>query len=140
MSGKFFLDTNIFGYSLSLTAPEKSGRAEDLIREGLSSQMGVVSYQVVQEFFTVALGKITKPLSLAEAEVYLQDVFVPLLEVPFSPQLCTAAMRIFSRFGLSWYGSLIVAAAQQAKCEVLYTEDLQHGQRFGSLQVVNPFF
>ncbi len=49
------------------------------------------------------------------------------------------ALRIRERYKLNWYDSLIVAAALEAKCDVLYTEDLQHGQRFGELVVINPF-
>ena len=101
--------------------------------------MAVVSYQVVQEFFNVALRKMTVPMQLQDADLYLRQVFTPLLRVTFTPELCAEAFRLFSRFSLSWYDSLIVAAAQQAQCEVLYTEDLQHGQAFGSLRVVNPF-
>jgi predicted nucleic acid-binding protein len=48
-------------------------------------------------------------------------------------------MRLYGQGGLSWFDALIVSAAQQAGCDVLYSEDLQHGQRFGSLRVVNPF-
>jgi len=139
MSAKFFLDTNIFVYSLDQTAAFKRARAQELIRDGSSTRMAVVSYQVVQEFFNVALRKMTVPMQLQDADLYLRQVFTPLLRVTFTPELCAEAFRLFSRFSLSWYDSLIVAAAQQAQCEVLYTEDLQHGQAFGSLRVVNPF-
>lgn len=53
--------------------------------------------------------------------------------------LYSEALRIHSRRGLSWYDSIIVGAAAQAHCDVLYSEDLQHGQSFGSVRVVNPF-
>jgi predicted nucleic acid-binding protein len=49
-------------------------------------------------------------------------------------------LHLHAESGLSWYNSLIVSAALQARCDLLYTEDLQHGQHFGSLQVTNPFF
>lgn len=139
MSAKFFLDTNIFVYSLDHTAPAKRARATDLIRDGSSTRAAVVSHQVVQEFFNVALRKMAAPMRQQDAEIYLRQVFMPLMRVTFSQELCTGALQIFSRFSLSWYDSLIVAAAQQTQCEVLYSEDMQHGQSFGSLRIINPF-
>ena len=67
MSDKAFLDTNIFVYSFDLTAPKKSAVAGSLIRSALQSQTGVVSYQVVQEFFHVALRRFAQPMHPAEA-------------------------------------------------------------------------
>jgi predicted nucleic acid-binding protein len=94
---------------------------------------------VVQEFFNVALRKMAVPMRQQDAEIYLRQVFMPLMRVTFSQELCAGALQVFSRFNLSWYDSLIVAAAQLAQCQVLYSEDMQHGQSFGSLRVVNPF-
>jgi predicted nucleic acid-binding protein len=62
-----------------------------------------------------------------------------MLAVESSLALFDEALAIHIRYKLSWYDSLIVAAALEAKCDVLYTEDLQHGQRFGDLVVMNPF-
>jgi predicted nucleic acid-binding protein len=139
MNGRFFLDTNIFVYSFDRTAQAKARKAVQLLQQALATQKGVVSYQVVQEFFHVALTRFPKPLAPVEAEQYLNDVFRPLLAVHSSLALFADAFSIPAGKKLSWYDSLIVAAAIQARCDVLYTEDLQHGQRFGNLQVVNPF-
>jgi predicted nucleic acid-binding protein len=139
MSDRIFLDTNIFVYSLDRSAPAKSQKAAQLVRKALATQKGIISYQVVQEFFNVALRRFVQPMRTADAEEYLTTVLRPLLVVHSSPALFTESLRIQSSSGLSWYDSLIVAAAAQAKCDLLYTEDLQHGQRFGSLQVLNPF-
>jgi predicted nucleic acid-binding protein len=139
MSDRFFLDTNIFVYSFDRTAPQKAAKAKRLIRESLASQKGIVSYQVVQEFFNVALKRFARPMTTAVAEQYLGTVFRPLLAVHSSAALYSEALRIQSQSMLSWYDSLIVGAAIQARCDVLLTEDLQHGQIFGSLRVTNPF-
>lgn len=139
MSDRFFLDTNIFVYSVDPTPHEKQSRAEQLIRSGLSSHKGVVSYQVVQEFFNVALRKFAQPFNRTEAEQFLATTFRPLLSIHSSNLLYMTAMRVHFDSGLSWYDSLIVGAAMESECRVLYTEDLQHGQKFGPLQVVNPF-
>jgi predicted nucleic acid-binding protein len=105
----------------------------------LTTQKGVISYQVVQEFFNVALRRFSQPMQTAEAEQYLSTVFRPLLGVHSSQALYAEALHLHAQSGLSWYDSLIVSGAIQARCNLLYTEDLQHGQRFGGLQVRNPF-
>jgi predicted nucleic acid-binding protein len=139
MSDRFFLDTNIFVYSFDQSAAAKAQRATQLIREALTTQKGVISYQVVQEFFNVALKRFSQPMQAADAEQYLSTVFRPLLSVHSSQALYAEALHLHAQSGLSWYDALIVSAAIQARCDLLFTEDLQHGQRFGILQVRNPF-
>ncbi len=139
MNARFFLDTNIFVYSFDRTAAAKNRRATQLIREAVSTRKGIVSYQVVQEFFNLALRRFAEPMSVPEAEQYLGAVFRPLLAVQSSPALVSEALRLTDRYRLSWYDSLIVAAAIEGGCGVLYSEDLQHGHRFGQLKVENPF-
>jgi predicted nucleic acid-binding protein len=139
MSDRFFLDTNIFVYSFDRSAPAKARKAAQLIRDALTTQKGVISYQVVQEFFNVALKRFSQPMQAADAGQYLIAVFRPLLAVHSSQALYAEALVLHSQSGLSWYDSLIVSAAIQARCGILFSEDLQHGRRFGSLQVRNPF-
>jgi len=139
MSARFFLDTNIFVYSFDLTAPKKTERATELIRLALRSGNGIISYQVVQEFFNVALRRFAQPMAWHEAEQYLATIFRPLIAVHSSAALYAEALRFSSQYGLSWYDSLILTSAMQSESEVLYSEDLQHGQRFGELHVENPF-
>jgi len=139
MKGRFFLDTNVFVYSFDSSAPAKARRAMELIRRAVATRKGLVSYQVAQEFFNVALRRFAKPMSAAEAEQYLALVLGPLISVHSSQALYGEALRLTERHGLSWYDALIVAAALEGQCEVLYSEDLQHGRRFGDLQIQNPF-
>jgi predicted nucleic acid-binding protein len=139
MSDRYFLDTNIFVYTFDQNAPVKSQKARQLIREALTTQKGVISYQVAQEFFNVALRRFTQPMQTAEAEQYLSMVFRPLLAVHSSQALYAEALHLQAQSGLSWYDALIVSAAIEARCNLLFTEELQHGQRFGGLQVRNPF-
>ncbi len=139
MNDRFFLDTNIFVYSFDRSAPQKAKKAEQLIRRAMTTKKGIVSYQVVQEFFNVALKRFAHPMHLAEAEQYLTTVFRPLLGVHSSAALYAEALRMQSSAGLSWYDALIVCSAVQAGCDVIYTEDLHSGQKFGTLQVKNPF-
>jgi predicted nucleic acid-binding protein len=139
MSARFFLDTNIFVYSFDRSSAAKSRRAAQLVREAVAGRKGVVSYQVVQEFFNVALRRFAQPMTVAEAEQYLAAVFRPLMAVHSSLALYSEALRLSSKHRLAWYDSLVVAAALEADCAILYSEDFQDGQRFGELKVENPF-
>jgi len=139
MSGRFFLDTNIFVYSFDANSPKKSAQANMLIRSAIETRGGIVSYQVVQEFFNVALRRFAKPMSSADAEQYLSTTFRALLSVHSSPALYGEALRIVARFRLPWYDSLIVASAIEGRCDILYSEDFQDGQQFESVTISNPF-
>ncbi|MFZ0802746.1 MAG: PIN domain-containing protein [Terriglobales bacterium] len=139
MSGRFFLDTNIFAYTFDAQAPAKAEKAAQLVRQAAATGQGIVSYQVVQEFFNVALRRFIEPMSVAEAEQYLTTVFRPLLAIHSSPALYVEALRITGKHRIRWYDALIVAAALEGQCETLYTEDLQHGSRIEGLRIENPF-
>ena len=138
MSGRFFLDTNIFIYSFDASSPKKAAESKKLIRTAIGTRRGIVSYQVVQEFFNVALRRFAKPMSNADAEQYLATTFRPLLSVHSSPALYAEALRLGARFQLAWYDSLIVASAIEGQCDILYSEDFQDGQEMGSLTIKNP--
>jgi predicted nucleic acid-binding protein len=139
MSGRFFLDTNIFVYSFDADSPKKATQAKKLIRIAIETRGGIVSYQVVQEFFNVALRRFAMPMSSTDAEQYLSTTFRHLLSVHSSPALYGEALRIGARFRLPWYDSLIVASAIEGRCDVLYSEDFQNGQQLGSVTISNPF-
>ena len=139
MSARYFLDTNIFGYAAHPAQSAKTRVATKLIEDGLDSGDGIVSYQVVQEFFSLAFRKFPKPMSAFEAEEFLNTVFRPLLAVHSSPALYISALQVYRDSHFSWYDALIVAAAQQANCSILYTEDMQDGRRIGELRIKNPF-
>jgi predicted nucleic acid-binding protein len=139
MSDRVFLDTNIFVYTFDLNAPAKAAMAASLIRSALQSQNGFISYQVVQEFFNVALRRFAQPMSAADAVQYLGTVLRPMLRIHSSQALFAEALNVKASAGLSWFDSIIVASALQAGCTRLLTEDLQHGRRFGSLCIENPF-
>jgi len=139
MKDRFFLDTSLFVYSFDHSAPAKAKRARDLIADAVTSRKGIVSYQVVQEFLNVALKRFERPMKPPEAEQYLTTVFRPLLSVYASQGLFLEALRLCGRYRFGWYDSLIVAAALEGQCSVVYSQDLQHGLRIGDLVVTNPF-
>jgi predicted nucleic acid-binding protein len=139
MSDRFFLDTNIFIYELSRHVPSKQAVASRLVQSALESGKGVISFQVVQEFFSVAFRRFTPAMSPAEAEQVLAVTFRPLLAVHSSYSLYGRALELTRRHSVSWFDSLIVTAAIESDCGILYSEDFQHGQKFDSLMVRNPF-
>ncbi len=139
MSDKFFLDTNLFVYSFDGEPSTKALKASQLIRKAISSGKGIVSYQVVQEFFSVALRRFERPMRPEEAEQYLATVFRPLLVIHSSQALYSDGLQVMRRYRFAWYDALIVAGAIQAQCGVLYSEDFQDGQRLGDLEIRNPF-
>src|SRR6267143_3839751 len=94
MSDRFFLDTNLFVYTFDAKAPGKAKKAVQLIRRAADTGEGIISYQVVQEFFNVALRRFPQPMNVAEAEQYLITVFRPLLAIHSSPALYLEALRL----------------------------------------------
>jgi predicted nucleic acid-binding protein len=138
-AARHFLDTNIFIYTFDLQAPKKAERAENLIAEALATGAGMISYQVAQEFVAAARKPFRTPMSFEQIERYWHTTLQPLLLVQSSPGLFIRALDLARRDQISWYDSLIVAAALQGGCKILYSEDLQHGRHFGDLVVQNPF-
>ena len=87
----------------------------------------------------MATQKFANPLSESDALLYLDRVLGPLCEVLPTLDLYRHAVGLSSRWKCSFYDSLIIAAALQAQCTVLYSEDLQHGQEVEGLTLINPF-
>ncbi len=135
----FFLDTNISVYCFDLAEPRKCDIAKDLVAYGASSGLGVVSYQVLQEFCNVASA--SKRLSLSQDRVvaYVSQLLHPMNKVGPSVALLGQALAVRHDTGYSFYDSLIIAAAVQFGCKTLYSEDMQHGQHVNGLRIVNPF-
>lgn len=139
MSVEAFLDTNVLVYAAAGgdddgEATAKRRRAVQLIEEedfGLSAQ-------VLQEFFTTVTRKIEVPLSPSEALEWIEQLEAfPCL--PIDRSLVKIAVEVSERYQVSYWDGAILAAAQSLGAETLYTEDLNDGQRYGSVQVRNPF-
>jgi predicted nucleic acid-binding protein len=133
MSDRAFLDTNIFVYAIVQDDP-RSHDAEELISAG-----GTVSVQVLNEFAAVARKKTNMPWS--EVRLALESVKVlcpnPL---PITIDTHKEALAIAEKYGYRIYDALIVASALEARCTILYSEDMQHGQVIsGKLTIRNPF-
>jgi predicted nucleic acid-binding protein len=139
MSAEAFIDTNIFIYQLDATDERKSAIADRLIGEAVETASGCISFQVAQECLNTVLRKAEIPLDVAGARRYFDAVLEPLLRVTATPALYQRALDSTARYGFPFYDALIVAAALEAGCRRLYSEDLQHGQRIEGLTIQNPF-
>jgi len=105
----------------------------------LQDGKGIVSSQVVQEFINVATRKFEVPFSVSDCRKYLDSVLAGLCRVNTSVGLCQSALDLMERWGYSYYDSLMIAAAIQADCDILYSEDLHNGHKIMGLTIVNPF-
>ena len=134
-----FLDTNLFIYQLEALDERKLEVADAIIRRAVATGDACISFQVVQETLNVALRKAQVPLTLEAARLYLDTVLAPLYRVPATVPLYERALGLQARFSFGFYDALIVAAALEAGCKRIWTEDLQHGQRVEGLTIENPF-
>ena len=139
MSANYFIHTNIFIHQLEGLDEDKSATANRLIRKGLETKEACISFQVVQECLNTALREAEIPLSVDEMRTYMQNVLAPLFRVPASIPLYNRALDVQARYRYSFYDSLIVAAALDAGCDRLYSEDLPSGGRIQGLEIENPF-
>lgn len=139
MSAKAFLDTNLFIYQLEARDERKSTIADAIIRDGVKTGNACISYQVIQECLNIVLRKAEVPLDVTGARAYLDHVLTPLLRVSASIHLYHRGLDIHDRYRYGLYDSLIIAAALEAGCTRLLTEDLQDGQRIETLTIENPF-
>jgi len=139
MPDKFFLDTNVIIYSFDSSHPKRQKIARELIREALVEGAGCISYQVIEEFLNVATKKFAVPLSYRDSHNYLTTVLEPLCTAYVSTDLYYLALEIAERWQYSFNDALIISAALQNNCNVLYSEDLKDGQVIKDLRIVNPF-
>jgi len=133
-----FVDTNILVYAEDRDAKGKHEVARDLIVELWNSREGVLSVQVLQEFYVTVTRKLKKPMSAARAlDVVREYLSWPVIEN--TGALLVDAVGLQQKAQLSFWDAMVVQAAINGGCDKLYTEELNAGQRLGSVLVVNPF-
>ena len=133
-----FVDTNVLVYARDASDPAKNTRAREWMLYLWETGSGRLSVQVLQEFYVTTTRKLRPGLTPAEARADVRDLLA-WRPVTIGPMGLDSAWSIEDRFGLSFWDSLIVAAAQMADCDVLLTEDLQHDLEIDGLRVVDPF-
>lgn len=137
MTVKTFVDSNIFLYAFDVKAGWKHEVCNQALVALWDTGGGVLSTQGMQEFYNNVTRKISPPLSYtaARAELKLYEAW-EVIQV--DPALIRAASMIQENRRLSFWDSLIVAAAQQANADILLSEDLNHGQVIGNVRIHNP--
>jgi len=136
MTVESFLDTNLFVYAAAGRGPDESKRRRsvELIRE---EDFGI-SAQVLQEFYVTVTRKVAVPLPPADALEWIEQLEAfPCL--PVDSALIKLAAEASARWRVSYWDGAIIAAAEVMGAKTLYSEDLSHGQSYGSVVVCNPF-
>jgi predicted nucleic acid-binding protein len=136
MSVRSFFDTNVIIYADDKAAPVKQRRALQLIAEHRRAKSGVVSLQVLQEYFVTATRKLQLDQRIARRKVELLaefDVAAPdVADV-------LAAIDLHRLHGINFWDALILRSAKQTGCKVLLTEDMQTHREMDGVEIVNPF-
>ena len=133
-----FIDTNILVYAFDATAGSKNDRARRLLETLWSSGDGCLSLQVLQEFFVTVTGRISRPLAHDEAARRVAHYSEWHLHEPGRRDLL-AAIELRRELRISFWDALIVHSARRLECRVLWTEDLNDGQRYAGVLARNPF-
>ena len=136
MSDRSFFDTNILVYADDKAAPAKQRRAIELVALHRRAGTGVLSLQVLQEYFVTVTRKLRVDAQVARRKVELLaefDVVAPDLDD------ILAAIDLHRLLGFSFWDALVLRTAKEAACTVLLSEDLQPGRTIDGVQIVNPF-
>lgn len=137
MTADCLIDTNVLVYAVD-ASPTYTSRKQIAMALIESTDFGL-SAQVLQEFYVTVTRKLRTPLSPEKAMEFLDRFHAfPLVATDFG--LVTEGIRNSVKFQVSYWDGAIIAAAERLKAKTLYSEDLSHGQRYGSVKIVNPFF
>lgn len=131
-----FIDTNVWVYALTDQDHAKKRKAAELIVKTFLEDTICVSSQVLQEFANFAFKKTQK--TAEEINAVLKKI-ASYTFVPDSKDLVIQGVAMKEEYDVGFYDALMLSAANKAKCEVIYTEDLNDGQRYGAVMAVNPF-
>lgn len=135
---KVFIDSNIIIYAFDLSAGDKYEIANELIVRLWNSGLGVLSTQVLQEFFVNITQRIPKPLDIITAKEIIQDLLK--WDVVFNDgESIVNAIEIHKKHQYSFWDSMIIEAAIKGRCAMLLSEDLADGQTIEGVKIRNPF-
>ncbi len=137
MSDRTFIDTNILIYAHDVDAQPKHERAKALLQELWGERRGVLSTQVLQEFYVNATRKIPHPISKQSARLVVSSYFVWCIET--TPAEISTAFRIEDEYRIGFWDALIVASALKTGASTIVSEDLNAGQMIAGIRIENPF-
>jgi predicted nucleic acid-binding protein len=133
-----FLDTKVLAYAHDRSETHKQPIAQALLEDLWRTRSGVLSTQVLQEFYVVATRKFDPPMRRGAArEIVVLYGTWPIVQVDLA--LILAASKLEERHGFSFWDALVVEAARRSGATRLMTEDLQAGRRIGGVSIENPF-
>lgn len=138
---RFFIDSNVLIYSYDSAEPEKQHVAQQLIAGLMANGNGALSVQVLGEFFVSVTRRIRNPLSIeqADAAVDLISSLPTIAVIEIDLAMVLRAIATHSRYGTTYWDSLIIAAAERAGCTRILSEDMNPGQSYHGIVAVNPF-
>lgn len=139
MEERFFIDTGIITAAFIKDNETIRDRAHKILSSALVDHTGVLSDQVLTEFFAQALSDFQTPMTIKDARLFMDRVLLPLCEIHPTADLFKHALRITEEEKLSFRDACIVAAALQGNCKVIFSEALPHGIRYEGLVFHNPF-
>lgn len=138
MTDLFFVDTNVLVYARDASEPEKQRAAERWVRSLWEAGAGRLSAQVLNEYYVVVTEKLQPGLDREQARADVRNLMA-WAPIPIGRPVIEGAWTVQDRYGLSWWDSLVVSAAQVAGCAWLLTEDLEQDMMFDRVRVVDPF-
>jgi len=134
---KIFIDTNILIYTVDAHDAEKQIRARSIVKSVVENDLPVISTQILQEFYSASTTKLKVDPLIAKNLVHN---FGNMEVVPVDPHTIEQGIDISILCRISFWDGLVVAAAEQANCEILFSEDLNNGQTIRGIKILNPFF
>jgi predicted nucleic acid-binding protein len=133
-----FVDTNVLIYAHDVSAGQKHTRARELLQSLWQSEEGCLSIQVLQEFYVNVTQKVARPLTPEVAGQIIADLAVWQVHRPGLEDVLDA-IRLQTRYQVSFWDAMIIASAIQLGCPTLWSEDLNAGQTYGGVTVLSPF-
>lgn len=137
MNGLEFLDTNVLLYAYDISNPDKQRVARDLVTRALAGQF-IISIQVLSELASAMLHKVSPHVSASNVTAIL-DALTPIRTITSDSEIVRRAVAAHLEYGLHFYDGMIIAAAERAGCETIWSEDLNAGQKYFGIAVLNPF-
>jgi len=131
-----FVDTNVLVYAHDGGAGRRHDRSVDLLNRLFEEANGSLSVQVLSEFYSVATRKLS--MKSEEAEEAISDLSGWIIHRPGHADVLRA-IRLLRRHKISWWDAMVINSAIELGCSILWSEDLTHGQRYGTVIVRNPF-
>jgi predicted nucleic acid-binding protein len=133
-----FVDTNVLVYAFDRSAGEKRDRARSLVNRLWADMRGCISVQVLQEFYVTATQKVQKPLEPDMAAKIVRDLSYWQVHAPVAEDIL-GAIALQQRRRTSFWDAMILWSAQQLGCSAIWSEDLNEGQSYDGVRVLNPF-